>query len=41
VSGKHLGEFIKAFKQQFADFETFLLENSTKTIEQVILDFSL
>lgn len=39
LPGKELGEFIVSFKNQFTDFNQFLLENTSEEIERQILDY--
>jgi hypothetical protein len=39
LKGQELGEFIVEFKKQFSNFESFLLQASSKDIEANILDF--
>lgn len=39
LQGQELGEFIVEFKKQFSDFKSFLLQSSSKDIEDKIIDF--
>ena len=39
LQAKELGEFIVSFKNQFEDFQKFILENSQEKIDRQILDY--
>lgn len=39
LSGKKLGEFIVSFKQQFEDFQEYVLQNNTEEIKKNILEY--
>lgn len=39
LKGKELGEFIIKFKENFLDFDTFILDNSQQTINEAIIKF--
>ena len=39
LQGKELGEFIVSFRNEFEDFQKFVLERSQEEIDRQILDY--